>query len=1017
MELRQLRYFVAVAEELHFRRAAARLHMSQPPLSQQIQQLEAEMGCTLLARTRRRVELTPAGAAFLRDARALLSELDGAVETARRIDAGQTGRIRINFVGSALVSTLPDLVQRFRAAHPRVEVELHERSTIEQLRAIKAGSVDVGLIRAPLEADPELAVEIVARERTVAAIAAKHPLAAMRRVPLRRLAAEPLVLFPRDQAPGFHDLLDLEPRRQRLHAAGRPIRAGDADDHRTRRCGDRLLARARVGRAARTRRRRLPAGDRRTGDGARRRETSGRWLAVGAGVLRAGAGAPGGRSRGRVSGQLDAAVGPSTANMAVQRTTGLRERLDCKLSVEEAVLRLRGDRRPFALVGEWFGGLCILGSEPVRVAACEEDPFEVVQEVPDVVGAGDVAVGGGWVGWLGYGLGGRIEELPPAPPAPVPCEPFSLAFYDHVIVFDGARWWFEALWSETREAALRERLSLWRSRLGDSDRPLGPRGTGHTSGARSRKAVSLTPFRFAANGARGHLDAVGECTRRITTGELFQANLCVRLESSLVGDPLDLFATALAPAPPRFAAFVDGALSLSPERFLRRRERTVWSEPIKGTRPRAPGESAGSAAYDELVASAKDAAEHVMIVDLMRNDLGRVCDYGSIVASEPAVQPHAGVWHLVSTVRGTLRDEVGDGELLRAAFPPGSVTGAPKVQAMKVISELEATRRERYTGAIGIISPLAGLDLNVAIRTFEVRGERLWLGVGGGIVADSKPGLELEEALAKAVGPVAAIGGTVAAGGEPVEALGEPVEVVGEPVEAVSGTVAAVAASSPGLHGAGGSPRALVHGHRPDPAGGVFETILVEDGEPVLLDEHLSRLLTSLRDLYGVGCDQTVLAAAARAACADAGPGRSRLRVLADPDGSVRCTTESTGAPPKAPIPLAPFLLPGGLGAHKWRDRSLVNALMSAAPGAAPLILDTDGCVLEAAGANVWIREGDALLTPPADGRLLAGVTRSLLLGANPGTREQAFDLARLARADGVFLTSSISGRRAAVLA
>ena len=207
MELRQLRYFVAVAEELHFRRAAARLHMSQPPLSQQIQQLEAEMGCTLLTRTRRRVELTPAGAAFLRDARALLSELDGAVETARRIDAGQTGRIRINFVGSALVSTVPELVQRFRASHPRVEVELHERSTVEQLRAIKAGSVDVGLIRAPLEADADLVVETIARERTVAALAAKHPLAAMRRVPLRRLAAEPLVLFPRDQAPGFHDLL------------------------------------------------------------------------------------------------------------------------------------------------------------------------------------------------------------------------------------------------------------------------------------------------------------------------------------------------------------------------------------------------------------------------------------------------------------------------------------------------------------------------------------------------------------------------------------------------------------------------------------------------------------------------------------------------------------------------------------------------------------------------------------------------------------------------------------------
>ena len=127
MELRQLRYFVAVAEELHFRRAAARLHISQPPLSQQIRALEDELGFALLVRTRRRVELTPAGEAFLRDARALLGELDGAVATARRIDAGQTGRLRINFVGSALFSIVPGTVERFRRSRPAVEFELRER--------------------------------------------------------------------------------------------------------------------------------------------------------------------------------------------------------------------------------------------------------------------------------------------------------------------------------------------------------------------------------------------------------------------------------------------------------------------------------------------------------------------------------------------------------------------------------------------------------------------------------------------------------------------------------------------------------------------------------------------------------------------------------------------------------------------------------------------------------------------------------------------------------------------------
>jgi DNA-binding transcriptional LysR family regulator len=207
VELRQLRYFVAVAEELHFRRAAARLHISQPPLSQQIRQLEDELECQLLTRTRRRVELTPSGQAFLRDARQLLSELDGAVQTARRIDAGQTGRLRINFVGSALLSVVPGIVQRFRAAAPDVEIELHERPTAEQLRLVSAGVVDVGLVRPPIEELADLHSQVVLRERTVAALPAGHELAQLRRVPLRRLAAEPLVLFPRDQAPGFHDLL------------------------------------------------------------------------------------------------------------------------------------------------------------------------------------------------------------------------------------------------------------------------------------------------------------------------------------------------------------------------------------------------------------------------------------------------------------------------------------------------------------------------------------------------------------------------------------------------------------------------------------------------------------------------------------------------------------------------------------------------------------------------------------------------------------------------------------------
>jgi para-aminobenzoate synthetase/4-amino-4-deoxychorismate lyase len=501
------------------------------------------------------------------------------------------------------------------------------------------------------------------------------------------------------------------------------------------------------------------------------------------------------------------------------------------------------------------------------------------------------------------------------------------------------------------------------------------------------REVATTPFRVSANGRAGHVAAVADCRRRIAEGEILQANLCLRLEAALDGDPLDLFARALPDAHPRFGALLDGVLSLSPERFLRREGRLVATAPMKGTRPRAGEEAVSRAAHDALVDSRKDAAEHVMIVDLMRNDLGRVCEYGSVTVEPARVEAHAGVWQMVSTVSGRLRKDVGDGGLLRATFPPGSVTGAPKVQAMKVIATLEATRRELYTGAIGIASAVAGLELSVAIRTFETYGGKIWFGAGGGIVADSDPELELAEAFTKAAGPIGAIGGGIA--------------------DAVDPRRRAVATAR----------AALSYGRRPDPARGVFETVLVQHGEPVALDEHLSRLGVSLAELYDATLDPTA-AELARAAAATA-TGTSRLRILADPDGSlaIDVSPEPQRSVASNELELTPFAIPGGLGRHKWRDRDLLAALAAQAPGTVPLLLDTDGLVLEAAHANVWIVEGEALLTPPDDGRILPGVTRATLLGAERFAREEPIELERLARADAVLLTSSISLRRAARLA
>jgi para-aminobenzoate synthetase / 4-amino-4-deoxychorismate lyase len=648
--------------------------------------------------------------------------------------------------------------------------------------------------------------------------------------------------------------------------------------------------------------------------------------------------------------------------------------LESDLSPAEAVAWLRHDDRPFALVGDWLGGLTVLGSHPARVADPGEDPFSVVEAQPNL-SDGEAVVGGGWVGWLGYGLGSLVEQLPPSPPAPIPCPSFSLAFYDHVVLWDGHRWWFEGFLGGERDAVVRERLNVWAARLEHLPAPVSP--------------AAPAPFVLASNAGPGHIAAVADCRRRIEAGELYQANLCVRLESRYDGDPLDLFARAVPRARPRFGAFVGGIVSLSPERFLRRDGREVWTEPVKGTRPRTGSDEDRQAARKALLASTKDAAEHVMIVDLMRNDLGRVCAYGTVQALEPRIEPHAGVWHLVSTVTGRLRDGVRDGELLRATFPPGSVTGAPKVQAMKVIATLEATRREVYTGAIGIASPIAGLDTSVVIRTFETAGDAIWIGAGGAIVADSDPEQELAEALAKAAGPVAAIGGSVAG---PLERPAYPPELCWYPGRAVE--------------------RALLHGHRPDPAMGVFDTMLVSDGRPVALERHLARLAASVAQLYGAALPRTLIAgvqAAAAEAAAIPG-GRARLRIDVDPAGGVRITVSPAGPRPQEELVLEPYALPGGLGAHKWRDRRLLDALSLLRPGTVPLLVDTDGLVLETAYANVWIAEGDELITPAADGRILPGTTAAELLADEPGAREEPIDLERLASADSVFLTSSISG-------
>ena len=575
---------------------------------------------------------------------------------------------------------------------------------------------------------------------------------------------------------------------------------------------------------------------------------------------------------------------------------------------------LRGDERPFLLLGAWAGGGAIAGSAPLADA-----PRTAGR---DALSGLSGAVGGGWFGWLGYGLGGRIERLPPQPPRPHPLPEIGARFYDHVLRMDAdGAWWFEALETPGRAQALAARRAELAAR------------------APERRPWRLHGMRPRAPGFDGHRWAVRDAVRRIGEGELFQANLTLRLEGRLEGDALDAFADASARHAPPYAAFVgdgDAAVcSFSPELFLRREGDRAYSDPIKGTaRSRAA-----------LEASSKDAAEHVMIVDLVRNDLGRVARYGTVRAHPPHVDEHPGLFHMVSRVEA--HTDAADADLVRAAFPPGSVTGAPKVQAMKVIAALEATGRETYTGAIGYLSPVAGLELSVAIRTLEVAGRDAWLGVGGGIVADSDPDAELREALDKARPVLDALGARTPQPAPPRRRRLPP----------------------------------LLEIPRPDPAAGLLETMLAVDGVIPFLDAHLARLGDASRR------EELLEAAAA------AGPGRHRVRLAG---GRI----EVTPAGPPRPAPrLVAALVPGGLGDRKWADRRVPRDA---------LIVDADGAVLEGAWANIFIVEDGRHVTPPADGRLLAGITRARVI-ALTGAAEEEIDLDRLAAADAVYLTSSIA--------
>lgn len=594
-----------------------------------------------------------------------------------------------------------------------------------------------------------------------------------------------------------------------------------------------------------------------------------------------------------------------------------RVRLADRHPVGDVLRGFRDDQGVVCLRGNWAGGGALIASDPIETA---DDPAVLHRESP-----------GWWVCRLGY-------------------DGAWLGRYDHLLRWDGTDWFFEYVPNSARADEIARRQRLLTNRIAE---PVG---------YRSGEFIGAEPA--------PHLQAIERCMTHIRAGDIFQVNIALRLQAEFAGSAVDLFADVSDRLQPAYASYVDTGNSVlagfSPELFLRRTGRTVTTSPIKGTRPRVGRDDEREATI--LRNSVKDAAENVMIVDLMRNDLGRVCVPGTVTVPKLLeIQPHPGVWHLVSTVSGQLSDDRDDADLLAATFPPGSVTGAPKSRAMQLIDEHERDKRAAFSGSVGISGPGYGAEFNVVIRSFEIADRRISLWVGGGITVDSVPIEEWRECLTKA----------------------DPV------LRAAGFRLAPVSYKTP-------------HRIVPDTSHGLLETILVRNGQPVALADHLARLDRSCRELYGWA---PPAALAARVAAHAAGHERARLRIIAKDERVTVTVVPVTG--PTGIDRLVSMPRPVGIWRHKYADRSYFDRAEKLAGDALPLFTD-GGFALETSRGNLFAVQGRTLLTPPLTDAILPGITRRLVLDAafdlGIPVRIEPLAIDRIHACDGLFTTSAISG-------
>jgi len=395
-----------------------------------------------------------------------------------------------------------------------------------------------------------------------------------------------------------------------------------------------------------------------------------------------------------------------------------------------------------------------------EVTTCSDDPFDALDELIGrfAAASGGCPFAGSAVGFIGYDAKNYIEQLPDTVDDDLGLPEIAFGFYDTVAVFDRVEnsAYVTACGAVDGVLGLSEPAETRARRFADRIRrvqPVDPSDRHYRIGK-----VSST------HGYRQYRRMVMRCKEYIEAGDIFQANLSQRLGARFRGDTLSLYRTLRHINPSPFAFYMDWTdmqlVSCSPERLVRTRGSVIDTRPIAGTRPRGTTDDTDAALHRELRLNVKEAAEHIMIVDMSRNDLGRVCMYGTVRPDElRVIERYSHVFHIVSNVSGRMRSGTTPAAVIRAVFPGASITGVPKVRCMEIIDELEPVRRGPYTGSAGYIGFNGEMDLNIIIRTFVVRNGMAYVQVGGGIVADSEPRREFDETLHKARALIKALKG------------------------------------------------------------------------------------------------------------------------------------------------------------------------------------------------------------------------------------------------------------------